>query len=345
MTIGVRRGPYRLWVAATVLICQMSWAQADPSVLEAIRARGHLTCGVGTGPKGYSSVDAHGAWSGISVDFCRTLAAAVLGDKGAVEFRPLSVQDQFSVLRSGQIDVLSSNIGMTSYLDTSLGIRFAGVLVYEGQGFMVRKTQNITSALELSGARICAAADTTNGQAIADYFGGLKMPFDLVKFDRWPDAVTAYTSKGCQVLAADLSALALARQGLANADEHIILPEAASKRLVGPVVRQGDDDWFSVVRWTLYALIAAEELGITAANVEAVRALGSPEARRFLGADKNLAGQLGLDPDWTQRVIRQVGNYGEIFERHLGQKSSLKLERRLNNLSSKGGLHYAPSFQ
>jgi general L-amino acid transport system substrate-binding protein len=345
MTIGVRHGLRRLFGVAAVLVCHISWAQADPDVLEAIRARGHLKCGVGIGSKAYASVDDHGAWSGISVDFCRGLAAAVLGNKNAVEFLPLAATNTFSALRSGQIDVLSSNIGMTSNLDTSFGIRFVGVLVYEGQGFMVRRSQNITSALELSGARICAAADATDEQTIADYFVGLKMPFDLVKVDRWPDAVTAYTSKGCQVLAADLSALALARQGLADADEHVILPEMASKRPVGPIVRQGDEAWFSVVRWTLYALIAAEELGITAANVEAARASGSPEARRFLGVDKKLGKQLGLDPDWTQRVIRQVGNYGELFERHLGQKSPLKLERRLNNLATKGGVHYAPSFR
>ncbi len=346
MTIRARRGLCRLLVAGAAVIHQVCWAQADASVLEAIRARGHVTCGVGTGPKGYSFVDAQGNWSGISVDFCRALAVAVFGNKGAVKFDPFLGDDAFSALRSGRIDILSRNVGMTSYLDTSQGVRFAGVLVYEGQGFMVRRSQNITSALELSGARICAVADSTAPQAIADYFGGLKMPFDLVKLDRWPDAVAVYTGKGCQVLAGELSALALARQGLGDADEHVILPEVAAKRLIGPVVKQGDDEWFSTVRWTLFALIAAEELGVTASNVEGARTTGSPEVRRFLGSGDRALGKLfDLDADWTLRLIRQIGNYGELFERNLGQKSALKLDRRLNNLASKGGLHYAPPFE
>lgn len=347
MSIRARHGLCRLLVAGAAFIHQVCWAQADASVLEAIRARGHVTCGVGTGPKGYSSVDAQGNWSGISADFCRALAVTVLGNKSAVKFEPFAGDDALSALRSGSIDVLSRNFGMTSHLDTSQGVRFAGILVYEGQGFMVRRSQNITSALELSGARICAVADFSAPQAIADYFGGLKMPFDPVKLDRWPDAVVAYTGgKGCQVLTGELSALALARQGLADADDHVILPEVAAKRLIGPVVKQGDADWFSTVRWTLYALIAAEELGLTAGNVEAARTAGSPEARRFLGSgDRSLGKLFDLDADWTLRLVRQIGNYGELFERNLGQKSALKLDRRLNNLAGKGGLHYAPPFE
>ena len=346
MTIRARRGLCRLLVAGAAFIHQVCWAQADASVLEAIRTRGHVACGVGTGPKGYSSVDAQGNWSGISVDFCRALAVTVLGNKSAVKFEPFSGDDAYSALRSGSIDVLSRNVGMTSYLDTSQGVRFAGVLVYEGQGFMVRRSQNITSALELSGARICAVTDSTAPQAIADYFGGLKMPFDLVKLDRWPDAVAAYTGKGCPVLTGDLSALALVRQGLGDTDDHVILPEVAAKRLVGPVVKQGDEEWFSTVRWTLNALIAAEELGVTASNVETARAAGSPEARRFLGSGDRALGRLfDPDADWTLRLIRQIGNYGELFERNLGQKSALKLDRRLNNLARKGGLQYSPPFE
>jgi general L-amino acid transport system substrate-binding protein len=349
MTIGVCRGLCRASILLAAVIVPLASAQADQSVLATIRARGFVTCGVGAGPKGYSAINAQGAWSGINVDFCRALAAAVLGSKDAVKFQALSGEEAVPALRAGKVDVLSRNIGMTSSLDTSLGVRFAGILVYDGQGFMVRKSQNITSALELSGARICIAADGTTEQGITDYFGGLKMPFELVKFDGWSNAVMAYASKGCQVLSAEVSALALARQGLADANDHSILKELASKQAVGPVVRQGDEEWFSVVRWTLYALIAAEELGITGANVDAVRTSGSGQARRFLGIGmdlgKHLGRQLGLSADWTQRVIKQVGNYGELFERHLGQKSPLKLDRRLNNLASKGGLHYAPSFQ
>jgi len=320
-------------------------AWADAGVLESIRARGHVVCGVGNGPKGYSSVSAQGAWSGISVDFCRALAAAVIGNKDAVRFRAIAADEAFSPLQSGEVDVLSSNVAMTSSRDTALGIRFAGTLVYDGQGFMVRKSQNLASALELSGARICVTRESADEQGITDYFTTLKMPFDLVKFESWADAVMGYASKSCQVLSAHVSALALARQGLADANEHVILPEIASKQPIGPAVRQGDENWFSAVRWTVYALIAAEELGLTSTNVDGAKGTGSAETRRFLGADTELGKRLGLSPDWTQRIVKQVGNYGELFDRHLGQKSPLKLERRLNNLSSNGGLHYAPSFR
>jgi general L-amino acid transport system substrate-binding protein len=345
MASEVRRALCLAALLVAALVGQSAWARADAGVLEAIRARGHVVCGVGDGPKGYSSVNAQGVWSGIGVDFCRALAAAVIGNKDAVRFRPIAADERFAPLQSGEVDVISRNIAMTSTRDTTLGIRFAGVLVYDGQGFMVRKSQNLSSALELSGARICVTTETVDEQGLADYFAGLKMPFDMVKFENWPDAVMAYASKTCQVLSADVSTLALAREGLADANEHVILPEIATKQPVGPAVRQGDETWFSVVRWTLYALIAAEELGITSANVEGTKGSGSGEARRFLGNDTELGRRLGLSADWTQRIVRQVGNYGELFERHLGQKSPLKLDRRLNNLSSKGGLHYAPSFR
>lgn len=313
--------------------------------MDAIRARGHVLCGVGRGPKGYSSVNAQGAWAGIGVDFCRGLAAAVIGNKDAVEFREVTAGEGFAPLVSGDIDVLSRKTAITSSGDTSFGVRFPGILVYDGQGFMVRKSQNIASALELSGSRICVSGDAADQQEIADYFGGLKMPVELARFDNWPDAVMAYSDKSCLVLSADVSTLALARQGLADSGDHVVLPEMATRRPVGPAVRQGDEEWFSVVRWSVYALIAAEELGITAGNVEAARSLASTEVRRFLGVEVDLGKRLGLSADWTQRIIRQVGNYGEIYERNFGQSSSLKLDRRFNNLASKGGLHYAPSFR
>jgi general L-amino acid transport system substrate-binding protein len=328
---------------ATLILSPISVAEAD--VLETVRARGDLICGVGDGPKGYSLRSGEGVWTGISVDFCRALAAAVLGSKDAVKFLAVSPSERFTSLLTGDIDVLSRNVAMTSSRDTAHGIRFPGVLVFDGQAFMVRKSQGVASALELSGTRICIVTETTDAQGIADYFGALRIPFELSKFDKWPDAVMAYTNKSCQVLSADVSVLALARQELADPGDHIILPEFATRQLVGPAVRQGDEDWFSVVRWTIYALIAAEELGVTAANVDNMRAAGSPEVRRFLGADMEFGQRLGLSADWTQRTIKQVGNYGELFERHLGLKSPLKLERRLNNLAIKGGLHYAPSFR
>jgi general L-amino acid transport system substrate-binding protein len=330
---------------ALAMLAAAAQAIAQAGVLETVRARGHLICGVGDGPQGYSTLSGEGVWSGISVDFCKAVAAAVLGGKDVVKFRLVSPSQRFSALQSGEIDLLSRNVAMTSSRDTELGIRFPGVLVFDGQGFMVRKSQGVASALELSGARICVTAEPAAAHGIAGYFGALKMPFELSKFDSWQDAAMAYTNKSCQVLSADVSVLAQARQQFADPGDHIILPEIATKQLVGPAVRQGDEDWFSVVRWTIYALIAAEELGITRANVDAMKASGNAEVRRFLGIDMDLGRRLGLSADWTQRMIKQVGNYGELFERHLGLKSPLKLERRLNNLASHGGLHYAPSFR
>jgi general L-amino acid transport system substrate-binding protein len=333
------------FAAALGLAAVVAASPVLAGVLETVRARGHLICGVGDGPKGYSTINSEGVWSGISVDFCRALAAAVLGSKDAVKFRLVFTTERFSALQAGEIDVLSRDVAMTSSRDTALGIRFPGVLVFDGQGFMVRKAQAVASALELSGTRICVMADSADVQGIGDYFGALRMPFELSKFDKWQDAATAYANKSCQVLSADVSVLSLARQLFADPNDHIILPEIAARHMVGPAVRQGDDDWFSVVRWTIYALIAAEELGISSANVEAMKASPSAEVRRFLGVDMDFGQRLGLSADWTQRMIKQVGNYGEIFERHLGLKSSLKLERQLNNLATKGGLHYAPSFR
>src|SRR5262245_38087697 len=342
------RTPVRRLLYLAVALGLMSIASVSEGlagVLETVRARDHLLCGVGDGPKGYSAVNGAGVWSGISVDFCRALATAVLGNKEAVKFRPVHKKERFAALQAGEIDVLSRDVAITSSRDTGLGIRFPGVLVFDGQGFMVRKAQGVASALELSGTRICVLSDPADAQGIADYFGALRMPFELSRFDTWQDAVAAYTNKSCQVLSAHVSLLALERQHLSDPSEQMILPEIAARHLVGPAVRQGDESWFSVVRWTIYALIAAEELGINSGNVDAMKSSPSVEVRSFLGVDSDIGRRLSLGADWTQRLVRQVGNYGEIFERHLGQKSPLKLERRLNNLAAKGGLHYAPSFR
>jgi general L-amino acid transport system substrate-binding protein len=307
------------------VFCLAVLAAASPAlagVLETVRARDRLVCGVGDGPKGYSALDIEG-----------------------VKFRQVHQGDRLALLQSGEIDVLSRDFEMTSSHDTALGVRIPGVLVFDGQGFLVRKAQGVASALELSGTRICVKSDGTDAQALADYFGALRMPFELAKYDKWPDAVAAYTAKSCQVLSGDVSLLSLARQHFTDPDNHILLPEIAARHPLGPAIRQGDESWFSVVRWTIYALIAAEELGITSSNVDAMRSSPSAEVRRFLGADKDFGRQLGLAPDWTHRMIKQVGNYGEIFERDLGLRSPVKLERRLNNLATKGGLHYAPSFR
>jgi general L-amino acid transport system substrate-binding protein len=345
MIPGGRRFLCAAFIAWTALLAWAPPASAERGVLEAVRARGYVVCGVGDGPKGFSAVNTQGVWSGISVDFCRALAAAVLGTKDAVKFRTLSPGDGFSALQAGEIDVLSRNIAMSWSRDTSLGVRFPAVLVHDGQGFMARKSQNITSALELSGARICVTGESADEQGLTDYFAGLRISAELVKFAKWSDAVMAYANKSCMVLSADVSLLALARQDLPDLNDHLILPEMVTRQPIGPAVRQGDDEWFNIVRWTVYALVAAEELGIGAATVDAARNSNSSDVRRFLGVEADLGSALSLSADWTQRVIRQVGNYGEMFERNLGQKSPLRLDRRLNNLASKGGLQISPPFR
>ncbi len=348
MTRGVRWAVCAVLALAALLIAATARQAAAADTLTAIRERGHIVCGVGDGSAGYSTATAQGVWSGIGVDFCRALAAGVMGSKDAVKFRSLTAEQQIPALRAGEIDVLARYPDAAPGKDAAQGIRIAGILVHEEQGFMVRRSHNLTSALELSGARICVTRGTGAGFRITRYFTGLGMPFELVEFDEWKEAVAAYgddNNKACQVLSADLPELARARQAFGDVNEHLILPELVAKRPVGPAVREGDDEWFSVVRWTLYALIAAEELGITSASVDLAKGSSNAAVRRFLGIDMDLGKRLGLRADWTQRVVRQVGNYGELFERHLGQRSPLKLDRRLNNLSIHGGLHYAPSFR
>jgi general L-amino acid transport system substrate-binding protein len=344
MTTGCRRVLCAVLALGAAFLSGGSPAHADRGVLETVRARGYLVCGVGEA-KGFSSVNAQGVWSGISADFCRAVAAAVLGTRDAIKFRLVLPGEGFATLQSGEIDLLSQNVGISWSRDTARGVRFPAVLVHDGQGFMTRKSQNITSALELSGARICVTGETSDEQGVTDYFTALKISAELMKFPKRSDAVMAYANKSCMVLSAETTTLALARQELPDSTDHIILPETAARQPIGPAVRQGDEEWFSIVRWTLYALIAAEELGISAVTIDAARGSPSSDVRRFLGIDVDLGRSLGLSADWTQRIIRQVGNYGELFDRHLGQKSSLKLERRLNNLSSKGGLLHAPPFR
>jgi general L-amino acid transport system substrate-binding protein len=341
----IRRAVSVLASLAVAVIANAIAPQANAGVLASVRQRGHLVCGVADGAPGLSTVNGHGEWSGLSIDFCRAIAAAVFGSKDAVKFRSVTAAEQFSALTSGDIDVLMRNIGMTSTSDTAQGIRFAGVLLYDGQGFLVRKSQGVASALELSGARICITSESVEEHGAADFFGALRMPYEFVKFEHWPDAVMAYANKSCQVLSADTTLLAYARQQLPDPGAHILLPEIAGKKLIGPIVRQGDEEWFNLVRWTLYALVAAEELGINGANVDSMRVPNNGEARRFLGLDLDLGSRLGVSADWTQRIIRQVGNYGELYDRHFGAKSPLRLERRLNNLWTKGGLQFAPPFR
>lgn len=314
-------------------------------MLGKVRARGHLICGVSEAAPGFSTVDDKGQWSGMDADFCAALAAAVLGDRRAVKYRALSAADRFRSLSSGDIDVLSGATSWTLTRDTELGIRFVGVLFYDGQGFLVRRAHALTSVFELSGASICALAGTTADKGLTDFFRARQMRYQLVSTARWEDLVKAYASDSCTLLSGDVSALALERGRLANPPDHIILPEVVLKEPLGPAVRQGDEQWHSIVRWTLMALVMAEELGVTSQSVEEQRESPVLAVRQLLGADGEPGQALGLPKDWGFQVIRQVGNYGEIYDRAFGANSPIRLERGANALWTQGGLMYAPPFR
>ena len=320
-------------------------ASADTTTLDAIRARGYLLCGIGETQAGFSQVDGSGARSGLDTEFCTALAAAVFGSKEAVKFWPLSANDRFKALQAGDVDVLSRGASWTLSRDTELGARFAGVLFYDGQGFMTRRGNAVASVLELSGASICTLPGAMGEQAVAEFFGAQRMRFQVLAQDNWDDLVKTYEAGSCTVLTGDISLLAQTRSKLKVPADHMILPELITKEPLGPAVRQDDAQWFAVVRWTLMALIEAEELGLTRDNVDAQRAATAPGIRRFLGLEANLGQALGLPRDWAYQVVKNVGNYGEIFERTLGTNSDLKLARGLNNTWTKGGLMYSMPFR
>jgi general L-amino acid transport system substrate-binding protein len=318
---------------------------AVTSTLDTIRARGYLLCGIGEPQPGFSNVTPAGERSGLDVEFCSALAAALFGTKDAVKLWPLSANDRFKALQSGDVDVLARGASWTLSRDTELGARFAGVLFYDGQGFLTRRGNAVASVLELSGASICALPGAMGEQGVAEFFGGQRMRYQIVAQENWDDLVKSYVAGSCTVLTGDVSMLAQVRGNLRTPNDHIILPELITKEPLGPAVRQDDAQWFAVVRWTLMALIEAEELGLTSANVDAKRASTAPAVRRFLGLEANLGQALGLPRDWAYQVVKNVGNYGEIFERTLGAKSDLKLNRGLNNIWTQGGLMYSMPFR
>jgi general L-amino acid transport system substrate-binding protein len=318
---------------------------AGGKTLETIRERGHVLCGISETQPGFSETTEGGVRSGLDVEFCTALAAAVFGTKDAVKFWPLSANDRFKALQSGDVDVLARGAAWTLSRDTEFGARFAGVLFYDGQGFLTRRGNAVASVFELSGASICALPGVMGEQGVKEFFGAQRMRYDIVTKENWDDLVQAYAAGSCTVLTGDISLLAVARSKLKVPADHIILPELITKEPLGPAVRQDDPQWFAVVRWTLMALIEAEELGLSSANVDAKRASTEPEIRRFLGLEANLGQALGLPRDWGYQVVKNVGSYGEIFERTLGTESDLKLSRGLSNLWTKGGLMYSMPFR
>jgi general L-amino acid transport system substrate-binding protein len=314
---------------------------AFAGTLDDVRAKGFVQCGVSQGLPGFSNPDEQGNWTGIDVDVCRAVAAAIFGDSEAVKYSPLSAKERFTALQSGEIDVLSRNTTWTLVRDTALGLNFAGVNYYDGQGFMVRKDLGVTSALELDGASVCTNIGTTTELNLSDYFRANNMSFEPVVFEKADEVVAAYDSGRCDVYTTDQSGLAAQRIKLSDPDAHVILPEIISKEPLGPVVSHGDDRWLDVVKWTLYAMIEAEELGVTSANVDQMRdTTSNPGIKRLLGTEGDTGKSLGLPSDWAYNIVKQVGNYGESYERYVGPNTSLMLERGLNALWTDGGLQY-----
>ncbi|AVT81470.1 amino acid ABC transporter substrate-binding protein [Rhodopseudomonas palustris] len=332
-------------VAAFAAAAVFSVTSADAQTLKTVKDRGMLSCGVSQGLPGFSAPDDKGNWTGLDVDVCRAIAAAVFDDPSKVKFVPLSAKDRFTALQSGEIDVLSRNTTWTLSRDTSLGVNFAGISYYDGQGFMAKKSLKVNSALELNGASICVQTGTTNEQNVADYFKGNNMKYEVIAFANADEAVKAYESGRCDVFTSDVSQLYAQRLKLATPADHVVLPEVISKEPLGPLVRHGDDQWFDIVKWTLFALVNAEELGVTQKNVDEMAKSDKPELKRVFGTDGNLGEQLGLTKDWVARIIKATGNYGESFERNVGTGSKLEIARGLNKLWNKGGIMYAPPIR
>ena len=323
--------------------CAVTAASAQQAnTLNTVKTRGVLNCGSNIGLAGFGLPDAQGNWTGLDVDFCRALAAAIFNDPTKVQFRALSAKDRFTALQTGEVDVLARNTTWTLSRDTQLGLNFTGVNYYDGQGFMVRKALKVNSALELSDAAVCVQQGTTTELNLADYFRGNKMKLKTVTFGSADETTKAYDAGRCDAFTTDASGLYSERLRLVNPNDHIVLPEIISKEPLGPSVRHGDDQWFDIVKWIHFAMINAEELGLTQKNIDEALTSDKPDVRRFVGTEGNFGEQLGLTKDWAVRIVKHVGNYGESFERNVGQGSPLKIARGLNALWTKGGIMYAP---
>lgn len=313
---------------------------AFAGTLDDVKKRDKLICGVNTGLPGFSSTDSKGNWSGIDVDYCRGIAAAVLGDASKVEFKPLTAQQRFTALQSGEIDVLARNTTWTFSRDASLGGNFVGTNYYDGQGFMVKKSLGIKSAKELDGASVCVLSGTTSELNVTDYFRANKMKFKPVVFDNADQVSQGFDSARCDVMTSDQSQLYSLRVKLKDPSSAVVLPEVISKEPLGPMVRQGDDDWYNIARWTLIAMINAEELGVTKANADQMKTSDNPQIKRLLGQEGVKGEWLKLNDDWSYQIIKQVGNYGESFKNNIGEGTPLNISRGLNALWKDGGLMY-----
>ncbi|MFG6667754.1 amino acid ABC transporter substrate-binding protein [Halomonas sp. HNIBRBA4712] len=329
--------------AGALTLSGVASVQAD--VLEDTRSRGAVQCGVSDGLPGFSAPNDSGEWQGLDVDICRAVAAAVLGDADAVNYISLNAVERFTALQSGEVDVLSRNTTWTTTRDTTLGLNFTGVTFYDGIGFMVNRDLGLSGADELDGAAICIQSGTTTELNVADYFRANDMAFDPIVFDTSEQTVGGFQSGRCDVLTSDTSQLAALRIQLDDPDGAVILPEIISKEPLGPVVRQGDDTWFNIVKWSLFAMLNAEEYGISSENVDEMMDSENPDVARILGQDGNYGEGMGLEADWAYNIISQVGNYAESFDRNVGMDSPLQIERGVNALWNQGGFHYAPPIR
>ncbi|WP_172330282.1 amino acid ABC transporter substrate-binding protein [Mangrovicoccus sp. HB161399] len=332
------------WGALAVAGVAAGFASAD--TLDDVKARGELICGTSTGLAGFSAPDANGRYEGFDVAYCRALAAAIFGDPDAVEFKPLTTTNRFSALSAGEIDILSRNTTWTLTRDVDLKTTFVGVNYYDGQGFMVPKELGVSSARELDGATVCIQKGTTTELNLSDFFRKNNISYEPVPIETNAEAQQQYLAGACDVYTTDASGLAATRASFENPGDHIILPEIVSKEPLGPLVRHGDDHWADIARWTLNALITAEELGVTSANIEELSAsTENPEIARLLGTEGNLGEMLGLSADWAKNAIMAEGNYGEIFEKNIGESTPIGLARGLNAQWTEGGLMYSPPFR
>jgi len=332
-------------ITSTILLTSILAVAANTvsaDTLSDVKSKGFIQCGVSTGLPGFSTADASGNWAGLDVDVCRAVAAAALGDASKVKYTPLTAKERFTALQSGEIDMLSRNTTWTLTRDGSLGLNFAGVNYYDGQGFMVTKSLGVKSALELDGAAVCLQAGTTTELNLADYFRENGMKYKSVTYDTSDATIKGFEAGRCDMLTSDQSQLYALRIKLKNPKSAMVLPEVISKEPLGPVVRQGDDKWFNIVKWSLIAMVNAEEMGITSKNASKMKNSSNPAVGRFMAGQGE---KLGLNNDWAYNIAKQVGNYGEAFERNVGMGSPLKISRGLNALWSKGGLQYAPPIR
>jgi general L-amino acid transport system substrate-binding protein len=341
----MRRFDFRTGILAIAFCTAASTAPAAEATLDAVKTRGHLICGVNPGLLGFAAPDQSGKWAGFDVDFCRAVAAAIFGDPERIDYVPLSADQRFDALKAGKVDILSRNSTWTMGRETELGLTFVGVTYYDGQGFMVPRSANVSSALDLGGSKVCVQSGTTTEANLADYFDANNMTYTKVTTATSEETLAAYADGRCNVITSDSSQLYALRAKLAAPGDHLILPDVISKEPLGPVVRADDAKWATLVKWVQFALIDAEELGVASDRVDAALQSKKPAVRRLVGLDGKFGEELGLGNQWAVDVVRKVGNYGEIFERNLGTGSPLGIPRGINQLWSLGGIQYAPPIE